>query len=225
MSINKYQHRYTEPPPCILSRRVGSRSCDFTARWKLHAVLGRPVVTGPRVLTKSGVYADTHVPFTHRPSTCVQMHTHDPLQRHTDGPTLSERPPVHTSPRLPLHSPLALPSPTLPRPRDRPSCHTHFQLCPRHGPLATGPASASFPLEEVEGHRSSPPPELPIHQLPGRGVEPAPPDGGRRSSALRLWLDTDKRARAQSQRPRLFRLLARPTSGARKRYLCAEVDR
>lgn len=157
MSINKYQHRYTEPPPCILSRRVGSRSCDFTARWKLHAVLGRPVVTGPHVLTKSGVYADTHVPFTHRPSTCVQMHTHDPLQRHTDGPTLSERPPVHTSPRLPLHSPLALPSPTPPRPRDRPSFHTHFQLCPRHGPLATGPASASFPLEEVEGHRSSRP--------------------------------------------------------------------
>ena len=76
----------------------------------------------------------------------LQSYTHYPKR-----PTLSEPPPVHISPKLALHPPLAwLPA------RAFPCCHisstscTHFELPPRHAPAASGPASDSFPLEEME---------------------------------------------------------------------------
>ena len=111
----------------------------------------------------------------------LQSYTHYPKR-----PTLSDPAPVHTSPKLALHPPLArLPARAFPRCHISSTGGTHFEQPPRHAPAANGPASGSFPLEEME-----------IPLIPG-------PRRGRLRPARRVWLDD--RARAHSRCTRLFR--------------------
>ena len=131
----------------------------------LHTLLGDPVFTKRPASGSVKAHVRWHrsasTPFTRAVYTvttymckCTRMIICRCPQRHTNvpkRPTLSEPPPVHTSPRLALPPP----SPRLPSrkfsssPLQGRSSWTHFELSPRHAPSATGPASVSFPLEKM----------------------------------------------------------------------------
>lgn len=148
--------------------------CNFIPRWIMHTMPGRHVFTrrpcarfnkfGPRAPTQISIYqVYTCRLHTVTKYTC-KCTRHEHLQvpprtykrakvAHALGASsrpllLQDSPPY---PLAPLPSGLFLAT-------SEPRFWTHFQLSPGHAPSATGPASVSFPLEEMA---VNPPPSNP----------------------------------------------------------------
>lgn len=189
-------------------------SCNFTARWILHTMLGGHVFTKRPCarLNKHLAHVRWHrpastqtgtCPYAHWPSTRVNAHARVPPETHRHANWAHDLG-TALGPRLALQSALAPLLAQLLLAAAEPTFWTHFQQSPRHAPSATGPASGLFPLEEMA---ASPPitapaaATSPIARQEGEAGLPAAEKASLRPGGVaRRWC-----SRAQSQQPRSFR--------------------